>query len=94
MSQGSLDMRDEKNRRVIRLGDGTDHDGTVKTALNGIRAHGIPVAGEDCLVWCPRCKGDFRILPSSSGRRHHGKTIAYEGDPTACGARLVASFAG
>ncbi|MDP9902508.1 PAAR domain-containing protein [Variovorax ginsengisoli] len=87
-------MRDEHNRSVIRLADTTDHGGTVKTAFEGLRVHDRPVAGEGCLVWCPRCKGDFAILPSSSGRRHHGRTIAYEGDLTACGARLIASFVG
>jgi uncharacterized Zn-binding protein involved in type VI secretion len=85
-------MRDHNKRRVVRLGDSTDHGGTVKTALTGMLVHGVPVAGEGCVVWCPRCKGDFPILPSSSGRRHDGKTIAYEGDATTCGARLVATF--
>ena len=84
-------MRDADGRAAIRLGDRTDHGGEVKTAFEGLKVHGVPVSGEDCIAWCPKCRGDFRLLPSSS-RRHMGKAIAYEGDLTECGARLISTL--
>ena len=87
-------MRDENQRLAVRLGDGTDHGGTVKTALDKMLVLGIPVAGEGCIVSCPRCGGDYRILPSPSGRRHLERTIAYDHDVTECGARLLSSLNG
>lgn len=86
-------MHDAARRGVIRLGDSTDHGGQVKSAFDGLMALGRPVAGEGCVVWCPKCKGEFAILPAPSGRRHHGKTLAYDMDLTACGARLLSSVA-
>ncbi|WP_219211122.1 PAAR domain-containing protein [Variovorax boronicumulans] len=89
-------MKDANNRRAIRLGDPTDHGGEVKTALTSILVRGLPVAAEGCLVTCPRCGGDFRILPSASPspRRHLGQTIAFEDDLTECGARLLSTLPG
>lgn len=87
-------MRDIRGRRAIRLGDATDHGGTVKTALRELMVHGIAAAGEGNLVHCPKCKGDFRIVATAGGgRRHHGVLLAYEGDLTECGAVLIASLA-
>lgn len=85
-------MRDVDGRRVARLGDSTDHHGCVKTALDGLVVQGVPVAAEGCLVWCPKCGGDFPILVSRDGRRHWGRLIAHEGDLTACGARLMSTL--
>lgn len=85
-------MRNADNRRVVRLGDPTDHGGKVTTALDGMLADGVPVTAEGCLAWCPKCKGDFRILATPGGRQHKGKTIAYENDLTACGARLISTL--
>ena len=82
-------MRDVDGRRVARLGDPTDHHGSVKTAPDGLAVQGVPVATEGCLVSCPKCGGDFPILVSRDGRRHRGRLIAHEGDLTACGARLM-----
>ena len=87
-------MRNANGEAVIRLGDLTDHGGEVRTALTGMKVHGVPVAGEGCIAWCPKCKGDFRLLPAPGGKRHMGKSLAYEGDLTECGARLIASFRG
>ncbi|APW38291.1 hypothetical protein RD110_14745 [Rhodoferax koreense] len=84
-------MRDADNRRVVRLGDPTDHHGNVITALDFI-VQGIAVAAEDCMTWFPKCKGSFRILTLRVGRKHMGKTIAYEGDLTECGARLISTL--
>lgn len=84
-------MRDSRGRRVVRLGDPTDHGGEVITALDA-RVHGKPVTAKDCLVRCPRCAGVFRIVPDHTERRHNGRVIAFEGDPTECGARLIATL--
>jgi len=84
-------MRDANGRAVIRLDDPTDHGGEVKTAFAGLLALGKPVAGEGCVASCPRCGGDFKIVPSSS-RRHLGKQVAYEGDVTECGATLISTL--
>ena len=84
-------MLDARGRPAIRLNDSTDHGGRVKTAFSNLLSEGRAVTGEGHWVWCPKCNGDFRILPSSSARRHEGRTIAYEGDLTECGARLLAS---
>ena len=87
-------MRNAQGRAVIRLGDTTDHGGVVKTSLAAMKVHGIAVAGEDCIAWCPKCKGNFRLLPPLGGMRHMGKALAHDGDLTECGARLIASFRG
>ena len=86
-------MRDASGRAVIRLGDPTDHQGEVKTAFNGLTVRGVPVSGEDCMAWCPKCNGEFRLIPSGP-RRHMGKAIAYEGDLTECGAKLISTLKG
>jgi uncharacterized Zn-binding protein involved in type VI secretion len=84
-------MRNENGQGVIRLGDETDHGGEVRTALAGLKAMGVLVSGEDCVAWCPKCKGEFRLIPSGP-RRHMGKLLAYDGDLTECGARLISSI--
>jgi len=85
-------MRNADNKAVIRLGDRTDHGGEVKTAFTGLKAHGVAVAGEDCVAWCPKCKGNFRLLPSPGAKKHLGKAIAYDRDLTECGARLLSTL--
>ncbi|MDM0044896.1 PAAR domain-containing protein [Variovorax dokdonensis] len=84
-------MKDEKGRGVIRKGDKTDHGGVVTTSLPGLDAMGIEVAGEDCIAKCPKCKGEFRLVPAGP-RRHMGKLLAYDGDKTECGAKLISSI--
>ncbi|WP_234983809.1 PAAR domain-containing protein [Pseudacidovorax sp. RU35E] len=76
---------------MVRLGDPTDHGGEVLTALQLI-VHGKPATGEGCVACCPRCGGLFRIVPTHTERRHHGKVVAFEGDLTECGARLIATL--
>ena len=83
--------RDAHGQRVVTIDGTTDHGGTIKTAFDTLLHGGRPVTGEGHWVWCPKCKGDFRILPSPSGRRHMGRTIAHEGTLTECGARLLAA---
>lgn len=84
-------MFNAHGRGVIRLGDKTDHGGTVISASEVI-AMGRPVATEDCLTHCPQCEGDFTILLNGETRTHQGKSFVYDGDKTACGAELISSL--
>ena len=79
---------------AIRLGDSTSHGGKVISASSLYVVHGIAVAQEGDMTLCPKCKGTFPILPTSSSSLNHGKTLAFEGTKTACGASLIASFKG
>ena len=78
-------------RGVVRLGDRTDHGGEVTGASSGTVVLGKPAAQQGDMTFCPRCKGSFAIEPDGQGARHQGTPYAYDGDLTACGARLLAS---
>ncbi len=81
-----------QGRGVIRLNDKTDHGGQVISATSGTTVMGKVAALQDDMTFCPKCKGNFAIKPDGSGARHQGKPYAYDGDPTACGARLITSL--
>jgi uncharacterized Zn-binding protein involved in type VI secretion len=85
-------MKDQEGRGVIRLGDKTTHGGEVISATADFIVLGKQVAVEGDLTYCPKCKGKFPIQPSGSSRKHHDKQVAYDQDPTACGAKLVSSL--
>jgi uncharacterized Zn-binding protein involved in type VI secretion len=85
-------MKDHQRRGVIRLGDKTTHGGEVISAAQDFTVLGKPVALEGDSTYCPKCKGKFPIQPSGSTRKHHGKQVAYDQDPTACGAKLISSI--
>lgn len=80
-------------RNVIRLGDSTSHGGkVVSCSLTRFTVKGIPVAcvGDTCS--CPMPGHTGCTIASGSG--HHtadGKQLAFDGDKTSCGARLIAS---
>ncbi len=79
-------------KRVICLGDPTDHGGTViSAAQEKTTVNGRPVVTEGDLVYCPQCKGTFPITEGSPVIRFKGKGGVYEGMKTACGAILFAS---
>ena len=80
-----------EGRGVIRMGDQTDHGGRVISASSGTVVMGIPAAVEGDMTFCPQCKGTFDIKPAGQGAKHKGKPYAYDGDFTACGAKLVSS---
>jgi len=82
-----------QGRSVIRMGDKTNHGGTVIGASSETRVMGIIAALEGDLSYCPQCKGNFAIKTDGGGARHHGRPYAYEGDVTECGAKLSASLA-
>lgn len=86
-------MRNHSGQAGIRLGDKTSHGGEVITATATIKVHGIALALESDMTRCPKCKGDFAILPSGEGKKNAGRWVAYTGTKTACGAELIASFA-
>ena len=85
-------MKDRQGRGVVRLGDKTTHGGHVTSAAQDFVVLGKPVAVEGDSTYCPRCKGTFPIHPGDDSRKHHGKRVAYDQDPTACGARLISSI--
>ena len=87
-------MLNSNGKAAIRLGDETTHGGKVTTATTRYILHGIAVAQEGDMTHCPKCKGDYAILPTPGSTTHLGKTLAFEGTETACGASLVASFKG
>ena len=79
------------SKRVIVLGDSTDHGGTVVTADPIFNADGIPVARVGDGVACPKCKGVFLIVSGASNYHgSNGQLVARDGDKTACGASLIA----
>lgn len=77
---------------VIRLHDKTDHGGQVISASSGTAAMGVIAALQGDLTICPKCKGTFAIKTHSTGALHKGKPYAYDGDLTACGAKLITSL--
>ena len=77
-----------QSRGVIRIGDSTDHGGKVVSASSTTKVLGKLAAIDGDMTLCPRCKGQFAIKPDGAGARHRGKPYAYDGDLTACGARL------
>lgn len=87
-------MKDAQGRGVIRLGDKTSHGGQVISAVSDFTVLGKAVAVDGDMTLCPQCKGNFAVKPGggSGTIQHHGKQVAYDGDTTACGARLMSSI--
>lgn len=86
-------MSGAMGRRVIRLGDATDHGGRVlASGAPQVTVGGRPVAlvGDACS--CPR-RGHGGCVVAEGDPTHTvgGRPVAYEGHRTSCGARLVAS---
>jgi len=76
----------------IVVGDRTSHGGTVITGDITSTMYGKAMARSGDMTVCPKCKGTFPILKSSSividGA---GNTYVRHMDKTACGAHLLAS---
>lgn len=81
-----------KGRGVIRVGDKTDHGGTVLGASSGTVVMGKAAALQGDMTLCPKCKGTFPIQPDGDGAQHEGKPYAYDKDTTGCGAKLISSL--
>jgi uncharacterized Zn-binding protein involved in type VI secretion len=77
---------------VIRVDDTTDHGGKVISASSGTVVMGKQAVIAGDMTSCPKCNGKFAIKPDGSGARHEGKSYAYHGDETECGARLITSL--
>lgn len=84
-------MRHE-GRGVVRLNDSTDHGGQVVSVSSETVVMGVEAALADDLTFCPKCKGQFPIKPDGAGAKHMGKPYAYDGDLTACGAKLICTL--
>lgn len=80
-------------RPFIRIGDTTDHGGTVIEADLSFEVDGKPVAITGHLVVCRRCRGTFPIETGADDMTSLGRQVARQGDKTSCGAVLVASQA-
>ena len=81
-----------QGRGVIRMNDKTDHGGHVTAASSGTIVMGVEAALTGDMTTCPKCKGNFPIKPDGAGARHEGRSYAYDGDMTACGAKLISSL--
>lgn len=89
-----MNMFNPTGQAAIRLGDSTTHGGKVIQATSRYVLHGITVAKEGDMTYCPQCKGNFAILPTPGAATENGQTLAFEGTGTACGAALIALFKG
>ena len=81
------------SKRIIRLGDPTDHGGQViASGAPHFTVAGIPVAlvGDACS--CPK-KGHGGCTIAEGDPQHtiNGIPVAYEGHKTTCGATLIAT---
>jgi uncharacterized Zn-binding protein involved in type VI secretion len=81
-----------EGRGVIRIDDKTDHGGWVISTSSGTIVMGKEAALADDMTYCPTCKGQFSIKPDGKGARHQGRSYAYHGDLTECGAHLITSL--
>lgn len=77
----------------IRIGDRTDHGGTVLTGDMTTIFYGKAAARDGDMTVCPKCKGVFPILRGNGivVDGSNGNVYARHGDKTACGATLLAS---
>ena len=83
------------SRRIIRLGDPTDHGGkVVASGAPAYTVEGAPVALKGDACSCPR-KGHGHCVIAEGDEAHtvNGVPVAYEGHRTSCGAALVATLA-
>ncbi|MEJ8824117.1 PAAR domain-containing protein [Variovorax humicola] len=84
-----------QSRRIIRVGDPTDHEGVVITGDLKRLLMGKPIARKGDLVDCPRKYPDGRlhgvnpIIEGSDGYKLDGIPVALEGHRTECGCRLI-----
>ncbi|WP_118181903.1 PAAR domain-containing protein [Paraburkholderia phosphatilytica] len=83
-------MKDANGRPMARLGDTTDHGGTVIQAAADFSHQGRAVALDGHMVKCPKCGSMYPIIASGI-LMHRGRRVGYIGDWTGCGARLVAA---
>lgn len=80
--------------RIIRLGDPTDHGGTVvATSAPTYTVDGLPVALKGDACSCPkRGHNNCTIAEGDPGHTVNGVPVAYEGHRTTCGAVLQSTI--
>ena len=80
-------------KKVIRLGDPTDHGGSVVSAASSTSMFGKQVACVGDAVSCPR-QGHTNcvIVEGDTGWTIGGKAVALEGHKTSCGAVLISTL--
>ncbi|NHR08022.1 PAAR domain-containing protein [Chromobacterium haemolyticum] len=80
-------------KRVIRLGDPTDHGGVVTSATSSTVLFDKPVALLGDAVSCPR-QGhtNCTIVECDPSWTVNGKGVALEGHMVSCGARLISTM--
>ena len=81
-----------QGRGVIRMNDKTDHGGHVVKASSGTVVMGKAAALADDMTHCPKCNGNFPIKAEGAGAKNMGRSYAYHGDVTECGAKLITSL--
>jgi uncharacterized Zn-binding protein involved in type VI secretion len=80
-------------KRVIRIGDPTDHGGHVLTGYDPYLIYGKPVARVGDICSCPREGHDHcTIVEGDSNHLVAGIPVAFEGCHTDCGAVLISSL--
>ena len=78
-------------RRIIVLGDQTDHGGVVITGSSEHTMHGRPIARLGDEVACP-LHGINRIVEGHPTATIEGIPVAVEHGMTACGSHLIGSI--
>lgn len=73
---------------VARVGDATDHGGTIVSGSPDVNANGIPVARVGDSHVCP-IHGTNSITSGSPDVNANGIPVARIGDSTECGATIV-----
>lgn len=73
---------------IARLGDLTNHGGTVLTSAINTLAEGKPVARMGDVASCPQ-HGLTTIITGHPKTIVEGKPVARMGDQTACGAMII-----
>lgn len=80
-------------KKVIRLGDPTNHGGLVIEASGGGDIYGKPVACKGDRVSCPKDNhGINPIVEGSEVWKIMGIPVALEGHKTACGCVLISTL--
>lgn len=81
-------------KKIIRLGDSTDHDGKVTCASNKMRIRGRFVVRKGDEVWCPKHPDvrPNRIIEGDPKTSDGGTPVAREGHRATCGCRLISSL--
>lgn len=75
---------------IVRLGDGSDHGGTMITAGSSVKVNGIPLCIDQDLHSCPiPGHGVTTVIASGSVKSTNSKKVIKIGDTAGCGAVIV-----